>query len=233
MIFDEKRRLYRRCGSDRGLTETWFVVWGRWRGNSGIAKSEVKQWKRTLVQLVFSLSHTRWSTLGGRKRPVDCSRLRTDGLTRPLDGTDYSPTVRTVCQTGLDCGSPSSPGVFRTGLWRMLDKAEWERVIFSSVLHSPVRPSLALGWDWTACLQSVHSWAGRALTFRPSLTSDGTKYNLHRPSNLWTGTDSGRLPRHRKNGDISGTQLDLSFLIKSTIFSGRWQKLHYLVAVRV
>ena len=53
----------------------------------------------------------------------------------------------------------------------------------------------------------------RTIPFRPSLISDGTKYNLHRPSNLWTGTDGGRLPRHREIGDISRTQLDLSYLI--------------------
>jgi hypothetical protein len=53
---------------------------------------------------------------------------------------------------------------------------------------------------------------GRTIPVRPSWTSDGTKYNLRRPSNLWTGTDGGRLPRHRKNSDIFGTQRDLRYL---------------------
>jgi hypothetical protein len=53
---------------------------------------------------------------------------------------------------------------------------------------------------------------GRTIPVRPSWTSDGTIYNLPRPSNLWTGTDGGRLPRHRKNSDIFGTQRDLRYL---------------------
>jgi len=53
---------------------------------------------------------------------------------------------------------------------------------------------------------------GRTILVRPSWTSDGTIYNLRRPSNLWTGTDGGRLPRHRKNSDIFGTQRDLRYL---------------------
>ena len=62
---------------------------------------------------------------------------------------------------------------------------------------------------------------GRTTPVRPLQTLDGTKYNLHHLSNLWTRTDGGRLPRHRKSGDISGTQRDLGYLINEvTISSG-------------
>src|SRR3978361_1443934 len=53
---------------------------------------------------------------------------------------------------------------------------------------------------------------GRTISARPSWTSDGTIYNLCRPSILWTGTDGGRLPRHRKNRDYFGTQRNLRYL---------------------
>jgi hypothetical protein len=81
--------------------------------------------------------------------------------------------------------------------------------VFSKV--QSVRPGSSDGTGHPVS-SSFRARTGRTISGRPSWTSDGTIYNSPRPSNLWTGTDGGRLPRHRKNSDFFGTQRNLRYL---------------------
>jgi hypothetical protein len=88
-----------------------------------------------------------------------------------------------------------------------------ERSILSAVFSivQSVRPGPSDGTGLPVSSPFI-ARTGQTISARPSWTSDGTIYNLPCPSNLWTGTDGGRLPRHRKNSDFFGTQRNLRYL---------------------